>query len=513
VVPPPQVQTSATETVCRIDISRVLGRVPATLFGSNVEWFNDGNGLIKNGALDPVLTQAAAQEGISLVRFPGGTLSDYYHWQDGTGPVDQRPVRSHFTDPGTSPNVFGTPELAHFCAAIGAAPLLTVNAGTGTANEAAGWVAYCNGANNPQRTADGFTAPLGVKFWEVGNELYLPGNPGDPKVSVPPDVYAGRFLEFSQKMRAVDPSISLLAIGTAPSNAIPPAYPNWTEDVLRRAAPAIDYLAVHNAYFPLVFGESGLSTEQVYRTLWASPEAVDRSLASLEQLIARYQQKREIGIALTEWGALFSFAPEWVDHIKTLGTAVYVDRLIQVLLKHPRVKIANYFKFTDSSCMGWVAAAGVPKVPYYVIELFTKHFGTRLVAADLPSPTFDTAALRVTLAQNDVPEMTAVAALDDAGKTLFVNLVNRSWDTAYPVRVQLAIGTLPAQAVTWSISAPSATDNNGVDLPPDFPVRWQEPAVTAGFTGPIRIQRGACDPRQPFLVPPHSIVTLEIPGL
>ena len=73
-------------------------------------------------------------------------------------------MRDHPTDSGRSPNVFGTPELLQWCSVIGAKPLITVNAGTGAADEAAAWVAYCNSTQSPERTADGLTRPANVSL-------------------------------------------------------------------------------------------------------------------------------------------------------------------------------------------------------------------------------------------------------------------------------------------------------------------------------------------------------------
>ncbi|MGA7802344.1 MAG: hypothetical protein WCC36_16220 [Gammaproteobacteria bacterium] len=223
-------------------------------------------------------------------------MADYYHWVDGTGPCKSRPLRKHPTDGGRSRNSFGSPEFFELLRATGAEGLITVNAGTGTAAEAAAWVAYAN-------RADGFVQPIGIKWWEVGNELYLPGNPNEPKITVTPEVYAQRFVEFSRAMRAVDPSIRAIAIGVAKSHRGPDTeYPDWTEKLLQRVAPDIDMIAVHNASFPMLSKVRQPPVDEVYPALWAAPEAVDRSLTRLERLIARYEGKRKIGIAVTEWG-------------------------------------------------------------------------------------------------------------------------------------------------------------------------------------------------------------------
>ncbi|HZP61114.1 MAG TPA: alpha-L-arabinofuranosidase C-terminal domain-containing protein [Opitutaceae bacterium] len=508
-----QHQPSGQVLTCRVDPTRVGRDIQHTLFGTNLEWFNNADGIAHaDGTVDPEWSDLARDEGISNIRFPGGTLSDYYHWRDGIGPVDQRPVRDHPTDRGRSPNVFGSPELIRFCAAAHAQPLITVNAGTGTAQEAADWVAYFNQPSNPDRAADGLPAPVNVKLWEIGNELYLPGNPTDKKkITIPPEQYADRFLEFAAAMRKVDPTIKLIAIGTANSTIINLPYPNWTETLLKKAAPQIDLIAVHNAYFPMIFGRKGLSAKEVYQSLWASPEAVDRSLSKLDDLLARYGNGHPIGIAVTEWGALFSNAPHWIDHEKTMGSAVYLARLMQVFINHPRVVLTDYFKFTDRTPIGWVSYDGKPKVPYYVIQMFARHFGTRQVAATVESPTFSVGQVGVAPAESDVPEVTAVAATDGSGRKLFVNLVNRSWQTIHQVRLDTGSFKAADAATLWELSSPGLTDHNGRDLPDELPSSmFEEPPVKNGAPAAIKIEQKTVDLKSPLTLQPYSIVTLEL---
>jgi alpha-N-arabinofuranosidase len=504
---------SATPMTCRINPSQVIRTIPHGLYGTNLEWFNQADGISNDdGSVDPAWVQLAKAQGLDSIRFPGGTLSDFYHWEDGIGPEAKRPVREHPTDNGSSKNVFGTPEFLRFCQSAGVRPLITVNAGTGDAAEAARWVSYCNSPQNAQRAADGLTTPASVSLWEIGNELYLPGNPTDKKIiTIPPDVYAKRFLDFATAMRAVDPNIKLIAIGTAnASNYTGLPYPQWTDTVLSQAASQIDLFSVHNAYFPYTFGMASAPTRDLFQSLWAAPEAVKRSLDQLNTQIAKYEQQRHIDIAITEWGPLFSSNPDQIDLVKTLGSAVYTARLLQVFVSTPRLTVANYFKFTDRTFMGWIGYDKKPKVPYYVIQLFSQHFGSRLVSATIDSPVYTSKSEGVIAAESNVPELTSVAALDDSGKKLFVNLVNRSWDTLHQVKLDLGNFTPAVSATIWSISSPGVTDHNGPDMGPEIAKDvYEEPDVSSAATLPISIQSTQVKSTGAILVPPHSVVTVE----
>ena len=73
--------------------------------------------------------------------------------------------------------------------------VICVNAGTGTAKEAAAWVHYANKVKK-----------YNIKQWQIGNEL-----DGEWEESGPLSArqYAARFIEYARAMKAVDPSIIL----------------------------------------------------------------------------------------------------------------------------------------------------------------------------------------------------------------------------------------------------------------------------------------------------------------
>lgn len=505
---------SASPIVCRVNPEAVIRTIPRALYGTNLEWFNHAGGLVADDAsIHPDWVRLAREQGVDHLRFPGGTLADFYFWRDGIGPQAQRPVREHPTDEDRSKNIMGTPEFLRFATAVGANPLITVNVGTSTAADAAAWVAYCNQPGNALRAADGLAAPANVKLWEVGNELYLPGNPTDKKIiTLTPTVYTQRFLEYATAMRAVDPTIKLIGIGMANSTRVTlPYVDEWSEILLKGAAPEMDYLAVHNAYFPYLFGQSGFTVKDVYQSLWAAPEAIKRSLVKLDALIAKHEKQRRIDIAITEWGALFSFDKDWLDHVKTMGTSVYLARVMQVFLEQPRVSLASYFKFTDRNFMGWIGYDRKPKVPYYVLQLFARHFGERLVTTTLQSPTYDVAAVSVSFAEAKVPEVTAVASLSSDGRKLFVNLINRSWSTIHQLRVDTGSFPAAATAKAWTISAPGLLDHNGRDFPPEVPSHlFTEPPLHRNAKAHIGIEEKTHDLGTNLLLAPYSIVTLEI---
>lgn len=499
-----------------VDAGKVLASIDPMIFGSNLEWFNDAGGLASSdAALRGRIIELAREQGTSNYRFPGGILADYYDWRDGIGPRSQRRSTRHPSDSGSSRHTFGSPEFFEFLQRTGAQGLITVNAGTGSPADAADWIRYANAPEHPLRERDGFKAPIGVRYWEVGNELYLPGNPQEKKITVTPEVYAERFIRFADAMRAADPSIKLLAIGVAKSHIGPDTeYPDWSEKLLARAADRMDMLAVHNAYFPMLYKVKQPSVEQVYPALWASPEAVDESLHTLAGLLARYEGQRQIGIAITEWGALFSLPradPYWVDHVKTLGTGVYIGRMLQVFMSHPRVRMANYFKLVDRSFMGWIDLQGQAKVPYHVFKLYARNTGDQRLASRLQgSLSYNAPALGVMKAQQDVADVTAIASRDSQSGRLYINLVNRSLNRAYQLKLALKGAALPATGEIRRVAAAEPTAHNGRDIPPEWPYRAEYEPYTSAAPGSIGIHSRGWQAGQLLDLPPFSVQTLVL---
>jgi hypothetical protein len=111
---------------------------------------------------DPNYIPLFASAGISLIRWPGGATSDYYHWQTNTyGPCSSQVP--------TSSTAFDT-WMTTIAQPLGANVAITVNYGTNAActgpadpSEAAAWVNYANNIKH-----------YGIKYWTVGNEQYFP---------------------------------------------------------------------------------------------------------------------------------------------------------------------------------------------------------------------------------------------------------------------------------------------------------------------------------------------------
>jgi len=125
---------------------------------------------------DPDVVRFLRDSKLPLLRFPGGNFASGYDWKDGVGPIDERPMRHNRSWNQDEPNHVGTDEYMAFCKLVGCEPLICVNAGDGTPEEAAHWVEYCNGDADTKygslRAKNGHPEPYGVKYWEIGNELY-----------------------------------------------------------------------------------------------------------------------------------------------------------------------------------------------------------------------------------------------------------------------------------------------------------------------------------------------------
>ena len=88
---------------------------------------------------------------VPVMRWPGGCYADEYHWQDGIGPKENRPVMVNNNWGGiVEDNSFGTHEFLNLCEMLGCEPYISLNVGSGSVQEAAQWIEYMNAENGPQ---------------------------------------------------------------------------------------------------------------------------------------------------------------------------------------------------------------------------------------------------------------------------------------------------------------------------------------------------------------------------
>jgi hypothetical protein len=174
--------------------------------------------------------------GVQFIRVPGGSDSDDYHWL-----YNRQDLNTWSW--GTS-----LANLIHAITNVGAQTISTLNYGTGSSNEAAAWVAYVNAATNstvslgtdtngfnwqtagywasiraaaPMRVDDGKNflrisraAPLGFKYWEIGNENYGTWETDSNAVPHDPYTYAMRAAGFIAMIKAVDPTAKVGVVVT-----------------------------------------------------------------------------------------------------------------------------------------------------------------------------------------------------------------------------------------------------------------------------------------------------------
>ena len=205
-----------------------------------------------------------------------------------------------------------------FARAVGAEPSITVNVeGRGaTVEEAAAWVEYCNGPATSKygamRAANGHAAPFGVKFWEVGNEIWGNWVRGHSDA----ETYARNYNRYAKAMRAVDPSIKLIAVG---DNNM-----DWNRTVLRAAAQNIDYLAIHHYYGR---SEAGWISQNCWRGRCSLSGFIEKS----NRCCATLAPDRHIKLAINEWGLDLPTERQY-----SLESALYAARLMNVFERSGR---------------------------------------------------------------------------------------------------------------------------------------------------------------------------------
>lgn len=295
---------AATRAVrVRVDADQVVRVVDARLFGINTAIWD---GLLGT----PETVEALRELDLQALRFPGGSISDEYHWASGTLGTNTGPCASSFAD------------FVHLATNIHAQVFITVNYGSGTPEEAAAWVRHANVTNR-----------LGFKYWEISNEAY--GDWEHDENSPPHNAvtYARRAKEYTRQMKAADPSIK---VGVVVSE-------NWKE----RAEVVLNALkGMHLGTF-ITEGYQGWTPKLLatMRDLGVTPDWV--SLHYYPQNISGYESDARVLQSTGQWA---KYAAVLRRQLKTYFGAAHTN--VEMLVTENNCMSQNTGKQTTSIVNG-----------------------------------------------------------------------------------------------------------------------------------------------------------------
>ena len=404
-------------------------------------WVGEDSSIPNDGGLRLDTIDAFRRLEISVIRGPGGTFADTYHWEDGIGPRSERPRTWNYFFGGEETNEFGTDEFLRFCELVGAEAGIKLNPLTGTLGEAIKWMQYCNHKGNTTltdlRRRNGHPEPYGVKYWSIGNEAMD---------SFWPEGYAERVHQWVFFVRQVCPDARIVVSGSTA---------DWNERFLAR--------------FAELRQNAAICTKGMIHTIalkYTNEELIKETGDMLDEYMG---PDEDVDIAVEEWCALRSHEdispPEFrgdlpihevvlkagqqteltyegvVTLVAALGGAFQLHGFMR---NADRVKLATLLYPTNT--WGPLVKTDGPRfirtANYHVLELLMAHKGAELIEVEL----------------DEKDRIDAVASASKDGRRITVSLLSlpplhnpsRAGKTDQAVEVRIRVkgdgGRLPGKA-------------------------------------------------------------------
>lgn len=341
-----------------LDSRRTLPPLDRNLFGSFLEHlgraiyggiYDPGSKLSDSNGFRKDVLEEVKHLGVPIIRYPGGNFVSGYHWQDGVGPRKDRPRVLEKAWNSIETNQFGTNEFMAWCRSVGATPLMGLNLGTGTAEQAAALVEYCNVEKGTRwsdlRREHGIAEPYHVQHWCLGNEMDGPWQIGHMSATE----YGFKAADAARQMRYVDHSLKLVACGS--SGPFMPTYLEWDREVLEQCYDYVDGLSLHR-YFGNVRETNGDSAK--YLAMNLSMERQIAETAAVCDYVQRLKRSaKKLWLSFDEWNVWYRTttgdavdgkrqeAPHLLEEVYNLEDALLVGGLLNSLIRNSdRVKIA-----------------------------------------------------------------------------------------------------------------------------------------------------------------------------
>jgi len=413
-----------------------------------------------NGYRNDVIAALKALK-VPVVRWPGGCFADEYHWRDGIGPREKRPVKVN-THWGGVPetNEFGTHEFMTFAEMIGTKVYISGNVGSGSPQEMADWMEYLTSdtvstlAN--ERRKNGRDKPWDVHFFGIGNETWGCGG------NMRPEYYADLFRQYATYVKAPrGKRPKIVASGGHDAGT------KWAEVLTTMVQRDMDAISHHYYTIPSGIWEKkgnalGFSEGEWISTL-ANTLKIDEYITSNEKVLDKNDPQGKVAFYVDEWGTWYSTEPGrepgFLYQQNSLRDALVAALNFHVFHAHARrVQMANIAQMVNVlQAMILTDGPRMTLTPtYHTFEMYIPFQGATYLPTEIQAP-------RYALEQLSVPSVSVTAARTTAGK-LHVGLVNLDAKRAATVTLNTA-GAEVKTATGRILTARAMDAHNTFDAP------------------------------------------------
>lgn len=482
----------------KIDIERTIGEVDPKIYGVFMEsitfspkrfgledttamntlygpLYNPDSPLADENGFNKLYIEAAKELRITNMRWPGGNYVAGYHWQDGIGPKEERPVRKELAWNGIENNQVGTDEWIQLNRAIGSENVVCINLGTGTVNEARYWVEYCNSSPGTYyadlRKMYGNEKPFNVKYWCLGNEV-----DGEPWIMGYKNAedYCKIAKAAARVMRYTDKRIKLIANGSSyyeeSGNWV-----DWNWKIINELRDDVDYISIHRYWdrsddYYVYVGQPAIDLEQ----------KISLTASQIEAVKIRYNLDKPIYLSVDEYGAFGR------GILSVLATAQYLNAFI----RHADVvKMANYTLFT--SLLSYDKDKGLFKTPlFHTFKLFSNHCHGYSVDVFVDCDHYNTDE------SITIPYLDVTSVYNKNKNTLMINVVNRHKDQVIKGEIINSSGSFSGKA--------RASIINWDDLKEQFTFDKRQEYI------PVAKEFSVQGHRMTYSFPTHSFVQIRV---
>ena len=471
-----------------LDTRRTTGSLDRNLFGSFLEHlgraiyegiYEPGSPLSDANGFRKDVMEEVRSLNVPIIRYPGGNFVSGYNWLDGVGPKQERPRVLDKAWNSINTNQFGTDEFMMWCKAVGTQPLMGLNLGTGTPEQAGALVEYCNVEKGTRwsdlRRKNGIAEPYKVEHWCLGNEMDGPWQIGHMTATE----YGLKAADAARQMRDVDHSLNLVACGS--SGPFMPTYLEWDREVLEQCYEYVDALSLHR-YFGNTEEETGKDSAKYLALNLTMDRQIMETLAVCDMVRGRKRSPKQLWLSFDEWNVWYrersgdavngheQTAPHLLEEVYNLEDALLVGGLINTLIRHAdRVKLACLAQLVNVIAPIMTNDKGLYRQTIY----YPYSWGLQMARGDVlnvltDSPVCDVKGIG-TVAYLDV---VATFSKESGNATLFV--LNRDLSNAHEIDLvwedQAPTRVVNAMVLTGSdLKASNSFSEPKRVVPTDFP--------------------------------------------